>query len=87
MTISNSTKGAVSFVTPTYLLVEYTIVLVDIRNISLFLIESLAGELALLVNAAKNCQYDETPKNETTYSLLILLTILSIASSEGLLSP
>ena len=70
-----------------HLLVEDTVPLVDVGNVALILIVPLPRELALLVDATMGVSsviWEQSMK--TTYSLLILATTRSMASSLGLLS-
>lgn len=72
----------------TDLFVEYTIVLVDVSNVALFFVETLARELPFLVDAEhKESVITKVGDSKMAHSLLILPTTLSIASSDGLLSP
>lgn len=71
-----------------YLLVENAIVLVDVSDVPFVFVEPLARKFALFVDTRYGSSaLTETASCEGTHSLLILETILSIASSEGLLSP
>ena len=62
--------------------------LVDIGDIALLLVEPLPRELASLVKTVRRCVSRNAKLEDiNTHSLLSFETTLSMASSEGLLSP
>ena len=66
-----------------HLFIEYPIPFIDVGDVALLLIVSLAREFRLLVNTG---EMDIKQEETFTYSRLILPTTRSIASSVGLLS-
>lgn len=72
--------------TNAYFLVEHPVAFVDVCNIALAFVVPLPREPLLLVDAAVTVSLREATNVHGTYSVLILLTTRSIASSLGLLS-